>query len=279
MATNLVLVPVDGQPELGLELSAAGGGHLVVDLVGWFEPSGPTAAGRLVPVAPHVISALTTATDGREATVAAPDDPALPARGLGALLLRVVADVGDNGGRVRLGPAAGERTSSMMWAPPSGPDRIRSGLAIVPLDDTGAFAYDYEGGSRIEVEVLGYMTDESAEISTAGLFVPHDPVAVVAGPVVAGTSAAAPVAALLDASPAAIGQVLLTLTGTAESQGAITAAAPGADPPTVAVLGIGGGRPRNGAGPVPVDARGIVSLSSDVDVTLVAVATGYFTAG
>ncbi len=170
MLSELLIVPRRSATDLVITNGA--GGHVVVNVVGQFVASGPTTAGRFVPVAPATIGTLITAVEGRSATFGTAELGLLPERGVGQVLVRIRADVGDQGGIVRVGSAPDNLTRQLMWGPTSGADRTRMGFAVVSPDQLGQWSLDYNGGSELAADLLGYFTDDQAENSTAGLFVP-----------------------------------------------------------------------------------------------------------
>ena len=113
MTTNLVVVPQGLQREI--RVTSEGGGHVVIDLVGYFEPVDEATAGRFVPVATQRLAQLITEVDGREAVIQPLENAALPASGVEAVLVRISADVGGDGGMVRLGQEADVLPNTMMW--------------------------------------------------------------------------------------------------------------------------------------------------------------------
>lgn len=165
MGSNLVVVPLEDGQRLSLRSSI--GGHAIVDLVGEFRTAALSRSGRFIGVAPERIAQLVVEESGRAGVAAPSVHSGIPVDGVSAVLLNVIADVGTDGGMVLIG---GQR---LMWSGSSGgDDRLQSGLALVPVDRTGEISFEYQGGSVLEVSALGYFTDESAEESRAGLFVP-----------------------------------------------------------------------------------------------------------
>ena len=169
--TNLVIVPVAGTE---LTLRNSGGGHLVVDLVGSFEaaPEG-ASSGRFVAVDPTRITELETAVDGREATLSF--EQVTPSGEASAVLAVVVADVGADGGVVRLGPDADSYDQMLMWGPADETSRQRRGLVLIAPDAAETSALLYNGGSALTVDVIGYFTDNAAPVEVDGLYVPSGP--------------------------------------------------------------------------------------------------------
>ncbi len=180
---NLVIVPVVGST---LTVESSAGGQLVIDAVGTFEQvhanpgdggagAGDLAVatgGRFVATAPRTVLDLVTATDGREATIdlSTAVDP-----GTSAVLVAVTADVGRDGGVVRLGSGPDRYDQMLMWGPASPDGNQRRGLAIISTDATSAGYLRYDGGSVLTVEVLGYFTGPQAPPSDKGLYVPAGP--------------------------------------------------------------------------------------------------------
>ncbi len=168
--TNLVFLPVTGEE---ISIRSTGGGHLVVDVVGSFEASEATTAGRFVPVGASGVTRLETAVDGREADIEF--GSSVPVDRAAAMLVAINADVGTEGGMVRLGSAPAAYDQMLMWAPAASENNGRRGLAIIQPGDEGLAALRYEGGSILTVDVIGYFTNDSAELSEEGLYVPTGP--------------------------------------------------------------------------------------------------------
>lgn len=210
--TNLVVVPVEGSD---LTIRSSAGGHLVADIVGRFTPvTEPVASGRFVPVASTVVAELETAVEGRELDISLSDialaDIEPDGLGLGhragyygdepdaddddveyespliddasAVLAVVTADVGTDGGRVRLGPSQGEFDQMLMWAPALDDDRQRQGLVLLEPTDDLLTSLRYDGGTELTVEIVGYFTGEEAPAERSGLFLPTGPVTIFDGP-------------------------------------------------------------------------------------------------
>jgi hypothetical protein len=60
----------------------------------------------------------------------------------------------------------------LMWGAPKGPNLERRGVVLVTPDVNGEFSFNYEGGTEIQLDVLGYFTNSTADSGTAGLYVP-----------------------------------------------------------------------------------------------------------
>ncbi len=169
-STNLVVVPTIGR---NLTVWSTAGGRVIVDMVGGFEPSQATEAGRFVATEPVEIARLVTAEQGRETDL--PFAEAVSGERADAYLVSIVADVGADGGMVRLGSGADDYDQVMMWGPDSAGSIERRGLVLLRPNDLGEVHLRYDGGSILTAEVVGYFTNESQPTSTTGLFVVAGP--------------------------------------------------------------------------------------------------------
>ncbi len=280
MTTNMVFVPYEPGEEV--TISTAGGGHLVVDAVGYFAESEVASAGRFVPVATQRIARLVTEVDGREAVVRPLANPALPASGVNSVLVRITADVGGEGGMVRLGDDLDVLPNTMMWAATSGDDRTRQGVAVVTLSDLDELAFTYNGGTVLDLDVLGYFTDESALETSSGLFVPaaDAEAANIEINVTAGEPTTIDVAGVVATDGAtdgaAIGAVPVNAFATAEAPGELYIYGAAQDTPSSATVGLGAGGPRFGFTVAEIGDDGEIVVVSDVDATVSLVMPGYF---
>ena len=186
MTTNLVIVPVDAAGALVITTTA--GGHLVIDQVGHFDSATESSGGRFVQVDPIRAAHLVTGEDGREATVTPSELAGLPDGQVGAVLALITAEIGQEGGRVQVGPGIAEYDQMLMWAAPTGPNLERRGVVLVSPDADGAFSFRYEGGSVIDLDVLGYFTNEAAELAQTGLYVPSASAEIIQGEFLTGSS-------------------------------------------------------------------------------------------
>ena len=164
---NLVTVPIgtDGS----VDIFSQRGGHVVVDMLGAYELSGATAAGRFQPLPSpkRIFDSRTFLTIAPTSTVEVrvPD-----ASGASAAVLNVTTEA----------LAAGFWTVYPAGAPlPTAanlnslyPLHIVANQVIVPLDADGDFNVFSQSGGNLIVDVVGLMTGSSAPASTDGLFVP-----------------------------------------------------------------------------------------------------------
>lgn len=174
-ASTSVVVPVTvGTP---LQARTEAGGHLLVHVVGVFEPVEASAGGRVVPVPAARVLRLVPKTDGKDGVIQLAAVPAL--RGVGsvsAVLLQFGADVGPRGGFVRVGARGGAVAQEVFWSATKGTDRSRGGLLLVPVS-SGAVTVHYQAGTVLGVDLVGYVTDDSAAREVGGLAVPVPPAA------------------------------------------------------------------------------------------------------
>ena len=164
---NLVTVPVsaDGM----VDIYSQSGGHLVVDMLGSYQTSGPTAAGRLQPLA-----APQRILDTRSGMYMLPDTAMtvnVPgANGAAAAVLSVTT--------IAVGPGFWTMYPTGTVRPLAANLNSLYGLhfvanqVIVPLDANGNFDVYSQGGGHLIVDLVGFITGAGAAVSTDGLFVP-----------------------------------------------------------------------------------------------------------
>ena len=99
-----------------------------------------------------------------------------------AVLAVVTADVGTEGGMVRLGPTQGDFDQILMWAPAVNDDRQRQALVLLEPTDDLLTSLRYDGGTELTVEVVGYFTGEETPAAQTGLFLPTGPTTIFDGP-------------------------------------------------------------------------------------------------
>jgi hypothetical protein len=229
-ATVVALIGADAE----LRARTEGGGRLLVNLVGAFEPVEASTAGRIVAVPATEVLRLVPATDGKDATIDLTTVPALSGAGtVSAALLQITADVGVNGGFVATGTAADARDQMMYWMPTSGDDRTRGGFQVVPVVD-GTVHVHYEAGTQLTASLVGYVTDDTAPSRIAGLVVPVPPSAPAPTDIPAGGQADIEVipAEGIEGVPAdRVAATLLGITTTGEAAGGVGVHPPDAPAP------------------------------------------------
>jgi hypothetical protein len=170
MTTASVVVPAGA--DRGPQVRTEGGGHLLVQLLGAFEPARDATAGRLVAVPATRVLDLVPATDGKDATIDLTAVPALREPGrVGAVVLNVTADVGRNGGLVTVDGIPGGADQRVLWMPTTGTDRTRTGFLVVPVSGTTVDLH-YQAGTQLQADLIGYVTGQAAPREAAGLLVP-----------------------------------------------------------------------------------------------------------
>jgi Subtilase family len=177
---NFAVVPI-GQGSISIFIPA--GGNIIVDAMGYFTPSGDTAAGRFVPVNPR--RALDTRPTelgpvpvgwvahrpaaGETVRVEVPAEIGVPATGVSALVVNVTATESTGPGFLQALPtgSAPGQTSTVNYVA----GETTATHAIVPLGADGTISMFTSNSSHIVVDVTGYITDATAPTSSAGLFV------------------------------------------------------------------------------------------------------------
>lgn len=169
---NLVTVQL-GQAYVNVYTSV--GMHLVVDVFGYYSPSGSTAAGRFVAFGPERIA--DTRNGGNAAyvqprqTKIVPLPAAVPTDALAAVVNITITD-GYPGYWTAFAAGAARPSTSNVNIDVAG--RIVPNQAIVPISAAGIAVYSEAGGHLI-VDLAGWYTGASAPVSGDGLFVPITP--------------------------------------------------------------------------------------------------------
>jgi Subtilase family len=181
---NFAVVPV-GQGSISIFIPT--GGNIIVDAMGYFTPSATTAAGRFVPINPRrgldtrpaepgPVPAGWVAHQpaaGESVRVEVPATIGVPTTGVSALVVNVTATESSGAGFLQAlptGTAAGNTSTVNFVA-----GETAATHAIVPLGADGTISVFASNASHIVVDVMGYMTDATAEPSSAGLFVSVPP--------------------------------------------------------------------------------------------------------
>lgn len=177
---NFAIVPIADDGTVALYGTAAG--HLVVDVLGWFEPvDGPVAAGRFVslPTPQRLVDTrrtggpLTTGT-----TLAVPTPAGLPTGEVGALVVTVTAVAPSAVGWLQALPAGRPDVIGTTSTVNTSPGSTAASTAIVPVGPAGLAVHaDFGpgGNGHVLVDAVGYVTGPSAPASPEGMFVPVTP--------------------------------------------------------------------------------------------------------
>ncbi len=165
---NLVTVPVgaDGY----VDVFSQSGGHLVVDMLGAYELSGPSTSGRFVPLA-----APRRALDTRDFLVLAPQSITevriAEAAGASAVVLNVTA-IGSAAGYWTVYPTSSPTPPTAANLNSLGLGHVSANQVIVPVDADGDVDVFTQSGGHLVVDVVGTISGSSAASSSDGLFVP-----------------------------------------------------------------------------------------------------------
>lgn len=165
---NLVTVPL---PASGaVDVYTSGGGHVVVDLLGYYRPAATSAAGRFQPLASpaRVLDTRGGALfgAGERRTVSIPG-----AAGASAVALNVTA-VTALPGYWQLSAAGSPVPPTSNLNSPVGLGAVVANQVIVPVDANGRVTVYSQSGGHLIIDLIGTYTGTSAAVSTEGMFVP-----------------------------------------------------------------------------------------------------------
>lgn len=183
-AAVTAVAPLDSAGRLVIRQSVASGWKITV--VGYTSPrTGPSRAGRLVPVRPARLLDTRSATrvgwssgkptSGATIGVTVAGRGGVPTSGVSAVVLQVAAAETASAGWVQAG-----RTTMVRGAwhdvVASGPGQTRSSLVVAQVDSMGRIALHTGVSTHLVVDVIGWYTDSTATPALSGLFVPVRPV-------------------------------------------------------------------------------------------------------
>jgi len=169
---NLVTVQL-GQAYVNVYASV--GTHLVVDVFGYFTPSGDTRAGRFVAFGPERV--IDTRHGGDPAYVQPGQTKVVPlpaAVPKDATAVVVNITITDGWAGYWTAYAAGATRPSTSNVNIDVPGRIVPNQAVVPVSPDGIAVFS-EAGGHLLVDLAGWYTGDSAPSSGDGLFVPITP--------------------------------------------------------------------------------------------------------
>jgi hypothetical protein len=270
MTSTTAIVPARERGKL--TALTEGGGHLLVNLVGAFVPVEAATAGRVVATPPTEVLRLVPDTAGKDAAIELSAVPTLAAGTYTAVMLQVAADVGRNGGSLAVGVRPDRLGQQVYWAATSGNDRTRAGFMIVPVTG-GKIHLHYQAGTLLTVDVVGYITGDTAPRSVAGLVVPVPPGTPEPVQITAGGTVDLPLVAPdgSDRVPAErVAAAFVTLSATGAAVGAVAVHPLDAPPPTNPILSAGGNAARQTSTLVrAVEGSVRVSTAAGASVTVV----------
>lgn len=167
---NTVIVPLTGaSDDVVVATGGAGTADVLVDVAGYFVPTGASMAGRTVPIDP--VRALDTRRAGPLAagSTVTIDHDAVPAGSLAAVV--TITNVANDGPTYVTAHPSG--TDRPLVSLQNAPDRTtRAVTAFVPVDDAGSFDVFSAAAAHLVVDVVGYVTGPDAPLSFSGTFVP-----------------------------------------------------------------------------------------------------------
>jgi len=174
VVANSALVRLGGGGTI--DVYTHGPAQIVVDVTGVFvDATGPSASGRYVPVGPsRLLDTRTTRQRGSsELRIPLPSGVPLDAT---ALAVSITAVDAARGGFLTAYPAGTERPLVSVVNTDTN-NRTRASLSLVPVTKDGFVVYRHMT-TDVVVDVWGWFTGASAELSTSGMFVPQAPVRV-----------------------------------------------------------------------------------------------------
>ena len=165
---NLVTVPIgtDGS----IDIYSLTGGNVVVDMLGTYELSGPTAAGRFSPLASpsRILDTRTFLPVGPDSTT----EVRVPDTGGASAAVLNVTTVASGAGFWTVFPSSATTRPGTANLNSLFPFHVAANQVIVPLDGDGDFSVYSQTGGHLVVDVVGLMTGATAPVSADGLFVP-----------------------------------------------------------------------------------------------------------
>ncbi len=174
-----VVIPVGSDGHV--QLFSSGGGHLLADVAGWYEPVVSATSGRFRAVAPVRLLDTRNGTGAPAGRRSAGSSVTLPTAGLGGVpasgasaVVLSVTGVDSSPGYVTVWPAGSSRpTASNLNTDFAG--QTVAAHVVVPVGAGGSVSLFTSGGGHLLVDVVGWFTDGTAASSTSGLYVALSP--------------------------------------------------------------------------------------------------------
>ena len=167
-------------PSQTINVFTQSGGHLIVDVYGYYVPSGATSAGRFTSLAPQRILDTRTGNGAPVGRVNGQLDLQVTGRG-GVPGSGVAAVAMVLTGTDALGPGfatawpTGQPLPNASTLNLSSPNETRANLVVVPVGANGKVSLRTSMGVHLIADVAGWITDASQPSSASGLFVPITP--------------------------------------------------------------------------------------------------------
>ena len=180
MVANLVTVRLGGDGRVGLYTSIAA--DLLVDVFGYYSPSGATRAGRFIPLTPQRLLDTRGNATVAEGGVVRLSLPAVitnrpdfkDSEGLVLNVTAVNSRLRANGFGYWSAYPAGQDPGTTSNINISFSGQTIANQVIVKPTASGVEFYSYAGGDLL-VDIMGYYSGSSAAVSEDGLFVPVSP--------------------------------------------------------------------------------------------------------
>lgn len=178
---NFAIVPIAADGTISLYSTAEG--HLVVDVLGWFEPADDAvAAGRFVEL-PAPQRLLDTRAGGAApvasgTTLAVPAPTGVELGQVGALVVTVTAVRPTSIGWLQAFPADRPGVIGSTSTVNTSPGANAASTAIVPTSSGGVAVHAFfsaGGTGHVVIDAIGYITSAAAPSSTSGRYVPVTP--------------------------------------------------------------------------------------------------------
>ncbi|MCU1691970.1 MAG: hypothetical protein JWM64_1061 [Frankiales bacterium] len=292
---GLVTAPIGANGRVTLYTS--GGGHLIADVLGYYQASGASTDGRFAALAPNRL--LDTRTDGPRPAAGTSrllqitGRGGVPTSGVSAVALNVTATAVDRAGFVQVVPTGSSTPiggSSNIGT--SSPGQTIANLVIVPVGADGQVRLYTSQAAHLIADVTGYYTDGTAPSSTGGLFQAVEPARELdtrersAYFGTTGTRPASGTELRIDMTnrrsvPASgVSAVALGVAAVAPQGAGFAQVSPtgGAPPASASTLGYAGGQVIANAALAPLGAGGSVSVYVSTGTHLIADVFGYFLA-
>ncbi len=288
---NFAIVPIGFEGKISIYLVS--GGNVIVDVLGYFAPSAPTAAaGRFVAIDPvrtldtrssNLVPAGWVARKPNNESVVVPSTPAVPA-GVSALVLNVTSTGAAIPGYLRAQPTGTAPTSSTV----NYVARVdASNSVIVPVGADGTVSIFTNAASNIVVDITGYITGAGAPVTGTGLFVPvvtaraFDSRTPAPGSAFATASVHAVqltgLAAPLPVVPAHVSGVSANLTAADQiGSGYLSAYAAGGPTPATSSLNYVSGQPVANGLMIKLSDSGALSIYANLQADVIIDVNGYF---
>lgn len=182
LAANAAIVPLAADGTFVIESTV--GARVVIDVLAWFDESGPTDDGRFVALEPTRVADTrepagetlasgspnpwTSTADGWDVEIAGhtgvPDDGTADAV---VLSMVAVADTAE-AGHLSVYPGGGEVIETSNVNVRAG--EVRANLVVVPLGPDGGITIGSVNVANTVIDVAGYITSDAAASSGAGLY-------------------------------------------------------------------------------------------------------------